>query len=868
MSNDYQDINNYIMEKEIGEGNFGKVKLAKFKPTGEEFAIKVLNKKKIKKQMKNVMLRENEIVTKLHHVNVVSVYKIIETEEDYFMVMEYCKLGELFDYIVKKKRLDEDEAAVFFYQLINGVEYIHSQGIAHRDLKPENLLLTKDKVLKIIDFGLSHEFSEDQFLKTKCGSPSYAAPEIISMPNYNGFKIDIWCCGIILYAMLCGYLPFDEDSDDDENNFKLFKNILECEPDFPDFLSNISKNLIYRILNPYPEERISIKKIKKHPFYLKGKRLCKIDYTAYEKEINKTRKSFYNIINTNDNNKNNIEDKNLNIDDNDKNINKTDVNINIKSDEKNSIEGIAKNNYKFIINIDKNNSPSTLENIDRATNDKLYLLSLKAKKKQKNEINYFKKRFNPINLHNYNQKKIDKINYKIEQILKTDINKNTHFDLPFIHLRDAETIFNGLLSPKSIKSILDNSKNNTNVKNLEEEKNILNTYKSPIKYGPEVNSTISRNNMGFHNKSCPKKRQPKFVNYYQDQLILENKKKNNNYSLNKGNILAKICRKYTNINNNTVIPGKFVLSLNNDNSIIKKMKFNRYEYDYNFNTSPNQNLLTKESYTEALNTSNNLNNLNNFNFREINTIDTFSKRSDQNLKSIIKKYYKRIKVNNKSPEVKSIFNNIKINNSHSTNKNRNRNKDNLNYFNINNNNNNSKTTEKGKNKANKLYLVTDSDRDMNENEIFKKIIITPRKNYNNNSERSNNREDIPIIKSINKKNKYNFNKIIQNLKKGKINDDKKGDNGDIKPNNSFLDNHNSDENEDNSKIKSSIGKLKLKINNESNTCDKRTKKEELLRQILFDSNKYHINNFKNHFTINNNHHILPKLNDHLYNNQN
>ena len=348
MSNDYSDINNYIFEKEIGEGNFGKVKLAKFKPTGEEFAIKVLNKKKIKIQMKNVMLRENDIVTKLHHVNVVSVYKIIETEEDYFMVMEYCKLGELFDYIVKKKRLDEEEASVFFYQLINGVEYIHSQGYAHRDLKPENLLLTEDKVLKIIDFGLSHEFSEDQFLKTKCGSPSYAAPEIISMPNYNGFKIDIWCCGIILYAMLCGYLPFDEDSDDDENNFKLFKNILECEPELPNFLSNISKDLIYRILNPYPEDRISIKKIKKHPFYLKGKKLCKIDYSAYEKEINKTRKSFYNITIPNDN-KNNIEDKNLNMDDNGNNINKTDVNINIKSNDKNSIEDI-KNNYKFTIN--------------------------------------------------------------------------------------------------------------------------------------------------------------------------------------------------------------------------------------------------------------------------------------------------------------------------------------------------------------------------------------------------------------------------------------------------------------------------------------------------------------------------------------
>jgi 5'-AMP-activated protein kinase catalytic alpha subunit len=202
MENDYSDINNYEMEKEIGEGNFGKVKLAKFKPTGEEFAIKILNKKKIKKQMKNVMLRENEIITKLNHINIVFVYKIIETEEDYFIVMEYCKLGELFDYIVKKKRLEEEEAAVFFYQLINGVEYIHSKGIAHRDLKPENLLLTEDKVLKIIDFGLSHEFTEDEFLKTKCGSPSYAAPEIIAKPKMMDLKM-IYGVMVLFYMQIC-----------------------------------------------------------------------------------------------------------------------------------------------------------------------------------------------------------------------------------------------------------------------------------------------------------------------------------------------------------------------------------------------------------------------------------------------------------------------------------------------------------------------------------------------------------------------------------------------------------------------------------------------------------------------------------------
>ena len=403
MSSEYSDINNYIMKKEIGEGNFGKVKLAIFKPTGEEFAIKILNKKNIQKQMKSVMLRENDIITKLNHINIVFVYKIIETPEEYYIVMEYCKLGELFDYIVKKKRLSEEESSTLFYQLINGVEYLHSKGIAHRDLKPENLLLTEDMVLKIIDFGLSHEFLEDQFLKTKCGSPSYAAPEIIARPNYDGFKIDIWCCGIILYAMLCGYLPFEGDSESETNNVELFKNILECEPEIPDFLSDISKDLIDRILNPDPEERITIKGIKKHPFYLKGKKLCKIDYSSCEREIIKTRENFY---------KNNTEEKNKNINISNlikgkkiyflnnnhigQKLNKYNIittDINVKFSPKNSTELLNNNKYKYTINEENNYFPTSIENnIDKVTKAKLQLLSLKSKNKQKNEVNSFKKK--------------------------------------------------------------------------------------------------------------------------------------------------------------------------------------------------------------------------------------------------------------------------------------------------------------------------------------------------------------------------------------------------------------------------------------------------------------------------------------------
>lgn len=121
--------------------------------------------------------------------------------------MEYCQ-KELFSYIVKSKRIPEISACAIFQQLLSGIEYLHKIKIVHRDIKPENLLL-KGK-LKIVDFGLSNTYSE--MLKTACGSPCYAAPEMISGKMYNGLKADLWSCGVVLFVMLCGYLPFEDSN--------------------------------------------------------------------------------------------------------------------------------------------------------------------------------------------------------------------------------------------------------------------------------------------------------------------------------------------------------------------------------------------------------------------------------------------------------------------------------------------------------------------------------------------------------------------------------------------------------------------------------------------------------------------------------
>ena len=361
MSENYSLIENYEFKKDIGQGNFGKVKLGIFKPTGEEFAIKILNKQKIKAKMKNMQFHENDIITRFNHINVIYVYQIIEKPEDFYIIMEYCE-KDLFDYIVEKERLSEKEASIFFYQLINGVEYIHKIGIAHRDLKPENILLTKEKILKIIDFGLSHEYDGNFLLETKCGSPSYASPEIISGTSYDGYKVDVWCCGIILYAMVCGYLPFEG-----ENNNELFKMILKCRPDYPPFLSENCKKLLKNVLKANPAKRFSIKDIKKSEFYLMGKKFCNIDYESIENELIK-RGTFYkkykNGCNENDNVKNDNSVKTLNQNEKSnnfknrklrivfdcdlKNIKNKDQTINNNKNEKNNINELKQNIFRKI----------------------------------------------------------------------------------------------------------------------------------------------------------------------------------------------------------------------------------------------------------------------------------------------------------------------------------------------------------------------------------------------------------------------------------------------------------------------------------------------------------------------------------------
>ncbi|KAL7411574.1 kinase-like domain-containing protein [Mrakia frigida] len=255
-------IGQYLLLQTLGTGSFGKVKLAVHSVTGHKVAMKIINRKKIiNMDMTPRVKREIQYLKLLRHPHIIKLYEVITTPTDIIMVIEYAG-GELFNYIVEKGKMPEDEARRFFQQIICAIEYCHRHKIVHRDLKPENLLLDDSLNVKIGDFGLSNIMQDGDFLKTSCGSPNYAAPEVISGKLYAGPEIDIWSCGVILYVMLCGRLPFD-----DEYIPTLFKKINGGIYHLPAYLSPDAKYLLSQMLIVDPVKRITISEIRQLPWF-------------------------------------------------------------------------------------------------------------------------------------------------------------------------------------------------------------------------------------------------------------------------------------------------------------------------------------------------------------------------------------------------------------------------------------------------------------------------------------------------------------------------------------------------------------------------------------------------------------------------
>lgn len=257
-------IGQYTIQQTLGAGSFGKVKLATHSLTGHRVAMKIINRRKISSlDMGGRVKREIQYLKLLRHPHIIKLYEVITTPSDIIMVIEYAG-GELFQYIVERGRMSEDEARRFFQQIIAAIEYCHRHKIVHRDLKPENLLLDDHLNVKIGDFGLSNIMTDGDFLKTSCGSPNYAAPEVISGKLYAGPEIDIWSCGVILYVMLCGRLPFDDDYIP-----TLFKKINGGIYTLPSYLSPEAKHLLSSMLVVDPVKRITISEIRQLPWFQK-----------------------------------------------------------------------------------------------------------------------------------------------------------------------------------------------------------------------------------------------------------------------------------------------------------------------------------------------------------------------------------------------------------------------------------------------------------------------------------------------------------------------------------------------------------------------------------------------------------------------
>ncbi|XP_047944848.1 CBL-interacting protein kinase 32-like isoform X1 [Salvia hispanica] len=261
-------IGKYEVGRTIGEGTFAKVKFARNSETGDAVALKILDKDAVlKHKMAEQIKREIATMKLIKHPNVVSIYEVMASKTKIFIVLEFVTGGELFDKIVNHGRMREEEARRYFQQLVNAVDYCHSRGVFHRDLKPENLLLDAAGNLKVSDFGLSalsQQVRDDGLLHTTCGTPNYVAPEVLNDRGYNGATADLWSCGVILFVLLAGYLPFD-----DSNLINLYKKICSAEFTCPPWISFGAMKLITRILEPNPEKRITIPDILEDEWFKK-----------------------------------------------------------------------------------------------------------------------------------------------------------------------------------------------------------------------------------------------------------------------------------------------------------------------------------------------------------------------------------------------------------------------------------------------------------------------------------------------------------------------------------------------------------------------------------------------------------------------
>ncbi|WEJ94911.1 serine/threonine-protein kinase gin4 [Yamadazyma tenuis] len=272
-NNHPQFIGPWRLGRTLGRGATGRVLLATHKTNGQKAAVKVVSKSELDDEdtqkpsqggLPYGIEREIIIMKLLTHPNVLRLYDVWETSKNLYLVLEYVEGGELFDLLVERGPLPESEAVKYFRQIVLGTAYCHALGICHRDLKPENLLLDSNLNVKLADFGMAALESNGKLLETSCGSPHYAAPEIVSGLKYHGSASDVWSGGVILFALLTGRLPFD-----DENIRDLLLKVQAGSFEMPTDISWEAQDLIGKMLTANPDKRIATNDILKHPMLTK-----------------------------------------------------------------------------------------------------------------------------------------------------------------------------------------------------------------------------------------------------------------------------------------------------------------------------------------------------------------------------------------------------------------------------------------------------------------------------------------------------------------------------------------------------------------------------------------------------------------------
>ncbi|XP_077245431.1 CBL-interacting protein kinase 7 [Tasmannia lanceolata] len=258
----------YELGRLLGRGTFAKVYYARSLASGTGVAIKVINKSKITNPtMELRIIREVSVMHRLRHPNIVKLHEVIATKSNIYLIMEHAKGGELFSKISNRRPLPESVARRYFHQLISALHFCHSNGVAHRDIKPQNLLLDNEGNLKISDFGLSAlpEQLKDGLLHTACGTPAYTAPEVVRRKGYDGPTADAWSCGVVLFVLLAGFLPFD-----DSNIALMYKKIQRREFQFPSWISKSARRVISQLLDPNPTARITIEALMQVSWFKKA----------------------------------------------------------------------------------------------------------------------------------------------------------------------------------------------------------------------------------------------------------------------------------------------------------------------------------------------------------------------------------------------------------------------------------------------------------------------------------------------------------------------------------------------------------------------------------------------------------------------